>query len=108
GHERDHAPHRGEKSRRAMSATLLQDGDVLVREERALHRLTLNRPTALNALTLDMAVTMTALLRAWAGDRKVGAVLIDGAGERGLCAGGVRRAPSYQAQAYTYAPGRIL
>jgi enoyl-CoA hydratase len=75
-----------------MSATLLQDGDVLVREERALRRLTLNRPKALNALTLDMAVTMTALLRAWAGDPKVGAVLIDGAGERGLCAGGDIRA----------------
>jgi enoyl-CoA hydratase len=59
-----------------MSATLLQDGDVLVREERALRRLTLNRPKALNALTLDMAVTMTALLRAWASDPKVGAVLI--------------------------------
>ena len=75
-----------------MSATLLQDGDVLVREERALRRLTLNRPKALNALTLDMAVTMTALLRAWAGDPTVGAVLLDGAGERGLCAGGDIRA----------------
>ncbi len=76
-----------------MSATLLADGgDVLVRAERALRRLTLNRPKALNALTLDMAVTMTASLRAWAGDPAVAAVLIDGAGERGLCAGGDIRA----------------
>jgi enoyl-CoA hydratase len=35
---------------------------------------------------------MTAYLRAWAGDEGVGAVLIDGAGERGLCAGGDLRA----------------
>ena len=75
-----------------MSGTLPVDGDVLVRAERALRRLTLNRPKALNALTLDMAVTMTGLLRAWAVDPAVGAVLIDGAGERGLCAGGDIRA----------------
>ncbi len=71
-----------------MSGTVVQDGEVIVRELGALRRLTLNRPKALNALTLDMAVTMTALLRAWATDAAVGAVLIDGAGERGLCAGG--------------------
>jgi enoyl-CoA hydratase len=90
-----------------MSATLLQDGDVLVREERALRRLTLNRPKALNALTLDMAVTMTALLRAWAGDPKVGAVLIDGAGERGLCAGGDIRALYDAAKSNSDLPARF-
>ncbi len=73
-------------------AAVLQDGDVLVRQYGALRRLTLNRPKALNALTLDMAVTMTQWLRAWAGDDAVGAVLIDGAGDRGLCAGGDLRA----------------
>lgn len=75
-----------------MSERVLQDGDVLVRKCGALRRLTLNRPQALNALTLDMAVTMTAWLRDWAGDDAVGAVLIDGAGARGLCAGGDLRA----------------
>ena len=39
-----------------------------------------------------MAVTMTALLRAWATDPDVGAVLLDGAGDRGFCAGGDIRA----------------
>lgn len=75
-----------------MSELVRQDGDVLVREVGALRRLTLNRPNALNALTLDMAVTMTRWLCAWANDDAVGAVLIDGAGERGLCAGGDLRA----------------
>ena len=75
-----------------MSGGLLQDGEVLVRRLGALRQLTLNRPKALNALTLDMATAMTTWLRAWADDDAVGAVLIDGAGERGLCAGGDLRA----------------
>jgi len=75
-----------------MSGTLLYDGDVVVRAERALRRVTLNRPKALNAITLDMAVTMTGLLRSWVSDPAVGAVLLDGAGERAFCAGGDIRA----------------
>jgi enoyl-CoA hydratase len=68
------------------------DGELIVRQRGALRRITLNRPKALNALTLDMAVQMTTLLRSWAADPAVGAVLLDGAGERGLCAGGDIRA----------------
>jgi enoyl-CoA hydratase len=71
-----------------MSETLLRDGDVLVRSHGALRRITLNRPKALNAITLDMAVAMTSALRSWASDPAVGAILLDGAGERGFCAGG--------------------
>jgi len=72
--------------------TEAQDGDIIVRKERALRRITLNRPKALNALTLSMAVEITAHLRAWASDSEAGVVLIDGAGERGFCAGGDIRA----------------
>ena len=75
-----------------MSETLLRDGDLLVRSDGALRRITLNRPQALNAITLDMALAMTALLRQWESDPKVGAVLLDGAGERAFCAGGDIRA----------------
>ena len=75
-----------------MRGMVIKDSEIIVREQRALRRITLNRPKALNALTLDMAVTMTALLRSWAADPAVGAILIDGAGERGLCAGGDIRA----------------
>jgi enoyl-CoA hydratase len=85
----------------------VQDGDVLVREHGALRRLTLNRPKALNALTLDMAATMTAYLRAWADDDAVGAVLIDGAGERGLCAGGDLRALYDAAKAKDSLPAKF-
>lgn len=61
---------------------------VLVRVEGALGRLTLNRPEALNALSHEMIQSLTAALEAWRSDTDVQIVLIDGAGERGLCAGG--------------------
>ena len=75
-----------------MSAGDFQDGDLIVRSQRSLRRITLNRPKALNALTLDMAVRMTTVLRQWADDPDVGAILLDGAGERAFCAGGDIRA----------------
>jgi enoyl-CoA hydratase len=75
-----------------MSEEVLQDGDVVVRAHGALRRITLNRPQALNAITLDMVATMTAFLRAWADDPAVGAILLDGAGGRAFAAGGDIRA----------------
>jgi enoyl-CoA hydratase len=75
-----------------MSEKIIRDGDVIVRELGALRRITLNRPKALNAITLDMAVTMTALMRDWADDPAVGAVILDGAGGRAFAAGGDIRA----------------
>jgi enoyl-CoA hydratase len=75
-----------------MSESVLQDGDVVVRAHGALRRITLNRPQALNAITLAMVSTMTGLLRAWADDPAVGAILLDGAGGRAFAAGGDIRA----------------
>ncbi|WP_035956820.1 enoyl-CoA hydratase/isomerase family protein [Frankia sp. EUN1f] len=51
-------------------------------------RLTLNRPKAINALSHPMVSAMDAALRDWEHDDRVDAVLVDGAGDRGLCAGG--------------------
>ncbi|WP_020499214.1 enoyl-CoA hydratase/isomerase family protein [Sciscionella marina] len=48
----------------------------------------LNRPRALNALTHDMVSAITAQLAQWRDAPAVRAVLVDGAGDRGLCAGG--------------------
>ena len=55
-------------------------------------RITLNRPRALNALTLPMLHEFARCLDAWEADDGVRHVLIRGAGERGLCAGGDIRA----------------
>ncbi|MFR9729381.1 enoyl-CoA hydratase/isomerase family protein [Saccharopolyspora sp. MS10] len=65
---------------------------VLLGVEGSLGRITLNRPKAINSLTLDMVRSMTAALEEWRADDRVRVVLIDGAGERGLCAGGDIRA----------------
>lgn len=65
---------------------------VIVRVEGALGRLTLDRPEAINALDLGMIRDLTAALERWRHDSDVEIVLIDGAGERGLCAGGDVRA----------------
>ena len=53
-----------------------------------LGHITLNRPKALNALTYAMCEEITRLLVSWEKDPKVGAILIDGAGDRAFCAGG--------------------
>ncbi|GAB4179571.1 MAG: enoyl-CoA hydratase/isomerase family protein [Thalassobaculales bacterium] len=53
---------------------------------------TLNRPRALNALTLAMIEAMSPQLDAWAADPAVHAVVVRGAGERAFCAGGDVRA----------------
>ncbi|MEU3622413.1 3-hydroxyisobutyryl-CoA hydrolase [Amycolatopsis coloradensis] len=55
-------------------------------------RITLNRPRALNSLNHDMVLAITEHLETWRSDAGVRAVLIDGAGDRGLCAGGDIRA----------------
>jgi enoyl-CoA hydratase len=66
--------------------------EVLIRVEGVVGHVTLNRPRAINALTLDMVRVIDAALTAWVDDPAVAAVVIDGAGERGLCAGGDIRA----------------
>ncbi|ADD41208.1 enoyl-CoA hydratase/isomerase family protein [Stackebrandtia nassauensis] len=53
-----------------------------------LGRIRLHRPKAINALTHAMIAAMLAQLDDWASDASVRAVVIDGEGERGLCAGG--------------------
>lgn len=62
--------------------------EVLVDRRGALGHLTLNRPRAINALTHGMVKTIAHALDAWERDDDVATVLITGAGERGLCAGG--------------------
>jgi enoyl-CoA hydratase len=76
-----------------MSEALAQAGapaepEVLVRVEGRVGRLTLNRPKALHALTLNMCRLMTEALLAWRDDSAVELVLLDNSGERGFCSGG--------------------
>lgn len=53
---------------------------------------TLQRPRALNALTLDMVRRLDAMLDRWQDDREIGCVVIRSADARSFCAGGDIRA----------------
>jgi enoyl-CoA hydratase len=70
----------------------MTDSDILFAERGGLGVITLNRPRALNALTLAMIAAMDRRLAAWAADPAIAAVVIRGAGERAFCAGGDVRA----------------
>lgn len=62
--------------------------EVLIRVEGRAGRITMNRPKALNALTLGMVRAIWAALLKWKDDPAVKLVLLDGTGDRALCAGG--------------------
>ncbi|GIE89055.1 enoyl-CoA hydratase/isomerase family protein [Actinoplanes regularis] len=65
---------------------------VIVEVSGPVGHLILNRPKAINALTAEMVTIMRRALAEWAESAQVRTVLISGAGERGLCAGGDIRA----------------
>ena len=70
----------------------MPESTVLAERRGHLGVLTLNRPQALNALSLEMIRQVTAQLLAWRDDPQVGAVLLRGANRDGkapaFCAGG--------------------
>ena len=62
--------------------------DVLTRIEGKVGFLSLNRPSAIHALTLDMVHIMTEALLGWRANPAVEAVIIDHSEGRGFCSGG--------------------
>ncbi|WP_330252511.1 enoyl-CoA hydratase/isomerase family protein [Nocardia sp. NBC_00565] len=66
----------------------MTESEVLIDKRDGLGLITLNRPKAINALNHPMALAITAALQVWADDDEVRTVVVTGAGERGLCAGG--------------------
>jgi enoyl-CoA hydratase len=66
----------------------MTEPDILIQKRDGLGLITLNRPKAINALNREMALGMLRALREWADDDEVRTVVVIGAGERGLCAGG--------------------
>jgi enoyl-CoA hydratase len=88
-----------------MTEPVASTDEVIVRREGRAGRITLNRPKALNALTWGMVKTIHLTLQGWANDPAVAVVIVDGAGERGLCAGGDVR---WLYEAKTRAPTEAL
>src|SRR3954470_4286154 len=68
------------------------DADLIVRREGAVGVIRLNRPKTINAVTLEMFRDIDKALDQFETDPAVGLILLEGAGERGLCAGGDIRA----------------
>ncbi|NIJ39965.1 enoyl-CoA hydratase [Parvibaculum indicum] len=75
-----------------MSDEAPKSEEVLFEKRGVAGIVTLNRPKALNALTLGMVRLIHPQLDAWAKDDSVQLVIIEGAGEKGFCAGGDIRA----------------
>ncbi len=61
---------------------------ILIHTHDRVGHISLNRPKALHALTLEMCHAMSAALTDWAEDDAVEAVILDHAEGRGFCAGG--------------------
>jgi enoyl-CoA hydratase len=66
----------------------MESDEILTDVDSGVGLLTLNRPKAINSLTHSMVREMHKTLIAWLRDDTVQAVVLSGAGERGLCAGG--------------------
>jgi enoyl-CoA hydratase len=76
----------------ATAAAALIEGDLIAQREGACGVIRLNRPKAINAVTLEMFRDVDKALDAFEADPAVSVILLEGAGERGLCAGGDIRA----------------
>ena len=72
--------------------TALAEPDLIARKEKFAGVLRLNRPKAINAVTLEMFREIDKALDRFEADPSVSLILLEGAGERGLCAGGDIRA----------------
>jgi enoyl-CoA hydratase len=62
--------------------------EVIIERRGSAGIISLNRPKALNSLTLPMVRAVASALESFAGDPAIASVIVKGEGERGLCAGG--------------------
>lgn len=66
----------------------MSDPDIICERRGSAGTVLLNRPKALNAITLDMVRILAEALNAWETDPAVTRVVVSGAGEKAFCAGG--------------------
>jgi enoyl-CoA hydratase len=67
---------------------MVDNTEVIFDRRGCLGLITLNKPKALNALSLSMVKNISSQLSNWERDDQVYAVVIQGAGEKSFCAGG--------------------
>jgi enoyl-CoA hydratase len=91
----------------AAQAVAGAEPDLIARRDGSAGIIRLNRPRAINAVTLEMFRDIDKALDAFEADPAIGVVLLEGAGERGLCAGGDIRA-LYESSLVNGDLGKIL
>ncbi len=64
------------------------DPEIITQSQNGVGVITLNRPKALNALSLEMIREISAVLKKWQKDDSVGCVVFVGAGDKAFCSGG--------------------
>lgn len=62
--------------------------DIIINIQNHIGIILLNRPKALNALSLEMVNALGDTLKKWENDATINAVIIKGSGDRAFCAGG--------------------
>ena len=90
-----------------MNAPPLGEPDLIARREGSAGIIRLNRPKAINAVTLEMFRDIDKALDRFEADPAIAAIVLEGAGERGLCAGGDIRA-LYESSKVSGDLGKVL
>jgi enoyl-CoA hydratase len=90
-----------------MNAPPITEPDLIARREGFAGIIRLNRPKAINAVTLEMFRDIDKALDQFEADPEVAVIVLEGAGERGLCAGGDIRA-LYESSKVSGDLGKVL
>jgi enoyl-CoA hydratase len=89
------------------SAAVTAEPDLIARREGSAGIIRLNRPKAINAVTLEMFRDIDRALDRFEADPAIAVIVLEGAGERGLCAGGDLRA-LYESSKVSGDLGKVL
>jgi enoyl-CoA hydratase len=86
---------------------IVAEPDLIARREGHAGIIRLNRPKAINAVTLEMLFDIDRALDQFEADPAVAVIVLEGAGDRGLCAGGDIRA-LYESSKVSGDLGKVL
>jgi enoyl-CoA hydratase/carnithine racemase len=78
----------------------LQLKDILIDQLKGFVYIVLNRPEALNALTLEMTRVISLVVKKVKADKNIKGIFITGEGDRAFCAGGDLKSLYYEGMAY--------
>ena len=89
------------------TSAIVAEPDLIARREGSAGIIRLNRPKAINAVTLEMFRDIDRALDRFEADPAIAVIVLEGAGERGLCAGGDIRA-LYESSKVSGDLGKVL